>query len=66
MRERSGQMTVNELNLTAGTAAEDRANAWRHWLWLVTAATDGLVVITIVGLVSLAYHLQAYGAVPAD
>jgi Undecaprenyl-phosphate glucose phosphotransferase len=59
-------MTVNELNLTAGTAAEDRANAWRHWLWLVTAATDGLVVITIVGLVSLAYHLQAYGAVPAD
>lgn len=59
-------MTVNELNLAAGAATEDRANAWRHWLGLVTAATDALVVMTTVGLVSLIYHLQAYGGVPAD
>lgn len=59
-------MTVNELNLAAGAAAEDGANAWRHWLGLVTAATDALVVMATVGLVSLVYHLQAYGGVPAD
>lgn len=59
-------MTVNELNLAAGAAAEDGANAWRHWLGLVTAATDSLVVMATVGLVSLVYHLQAYGGVPAD
>lgn len=59
-------MTVNELNLAAGAAAEDGANAWRHWLGLITAATDALVVMATVGLVSLVYHLQAYGGVPAD
>lgn len=59
-------MTVNELNLAAGAAAEDGANAWRHWIGLVTAATDALVVMATVGLVSLVYHLQAYGGVPAD
>lgn len=59
-------MSVNELNFAAGATAEGRANAWRHWLWLVTAATDGLVVMVTVGLVSLAYHLPAYGGVPDD
>ncbi|MFA6966413.1 sugar transferase, partial [Bosea sp. (in: a-proteobacteria)] len=59
-------MTVNELNLAAGAAAEDGANAWRHWLGLATAAIDALVVTATVGLVSLVYHLQAYGGVPAD
>jgi Undecaprenyl-phosphate glucose phosphotransferase len=59
-------MTVNELNLAAGTATEERANSLRHWLWLVTAITDGFVVMATVGLVSLAYHLQIYGTVPAD
>ncbi|KPH81740.1 hypothetical protein AE618_06705 [Bosea vaviloviae] len=54
------------MNLAAGAAAEDGANAWRHWLGLVTAATDALVVMATVGLVSLVYHLQAYGGVPAD
>ncbi len=66
MRERSSHMTVNELNLAAGTATEERANSLRHWLWLVTAITDGFVVMATVGLVSLAYHLQIYGTVPAD
>lgn len=66
MRERSSHMTVNELHLAAGTATEERANSLRHWLWLVTAITDGFVVMATVGLVSLAYHLQAYGTVPAD
>ena len=59
-------MTVNDLNFAAGTATGDRANAWRHWLGLVTAATDALVVMATVGLVSLVYHLQAYGEVPGD
>lgn len=66
MRERSSHMTVNELHLAAGTATEERANSLRHWLWLVTAITDGFVVMATVGLVSLAYHLRAYGTVPAD
>lgn len=59
-------MTVNELNLAAGTETGERANSLRNWLWLVTAITDGFVVMATVGLVSLAYHLQAYGAAPAD
>ncbi len=59
-------MSVNELNFAAATTIGALANAWRHWLWLVTAATDGLVVMATVGLVSLVYHLQAYGAAPAD
>lgn len=66
MRERSSHMTVNELHLAAATATEERANSLRHWLWLVTAITDGFVVMATVGLVSLAYHLQAYGTAPAD
>ena len=59
-------MTVNDLNFAAGTATEDRASAWRHGLGLATAATDALVVMATVGLVSLVYHLQAYGEVPGD
>ena len=59
-------MTVNELNLAAGTATEERANSLRHWLGLVTAVTDGFVVMATVGLVSLAYHLQAYGDLRPD
>lgn len=59
-------MTVNELNLATGTVNEERVHGLRHWLWLVTALTDGFVVMVTVGLVSLGYHLQAYGAAPAD
>ncbi|HEY5794007.1 MAG TPA: undecaprenyl-phosphate glucose phosphotransferase [Bosea sp. (in: a-proteobacteria)] len=59
-------MTVNELNLAASTVTEERAHSLRHWLWLVTATTDGFVVMATVGLVSLLYHLPAYGAAPAE
>lgn len=59
-------MSVNDLNFAAATASEDRANAWRHWLWPVLAAMDALVVMATVGIVSLVYHLQAYGQIPGD
>jgi Undecaprenyl-phosphate glucose phosphotransferase len=60
------QMSANEWNFPAGSLSETRANAWRHWIWLVTAAIDGLVVMAMVGLVSLVYHLQAYGGTPRE
>ncbi|GAU81999.1 undecaprenyl-phosphate glucose phosphotransferase [Bosea sp. BIWAKO-01] len=53
-------MSVNDLNYAAA-AADERANAWRHWIGLVTALTDAVVVLTIVSLASVVYHLQAYG-----
>jgi Undecaprenyl-phosphate glucose phosphotransferase len=59
-------MSVNELNFAAAPANEARANAWRHWLWLLTAGADALVVMATVGLVSLVYHPQAYGGARAD
>ncbi|PTM41766.1 undecaprenyl-phosphate glucose phosphotransferase [Bosea sp. 124] len=59
-------MSINEQTLPPASAIEARALAWRHWLWLVTAAIDGLVVMVTVALVALSYHLQAYGQVPPD
>ncbi|WP_056808292.1 undecaprenyl-phosphate glucose phosphotransferase [Bosea sp. Root381] len=59
-------MTVNDLNLAVGAATEERASLWRYCLWLVMAATDAVVVMATVGLVSLGYHLQAYGHGPAE
>lgn len=53
-------MSVNDLNYAAA-AADERANAWRHWIGLVTALTDAIVVLTIVSLASVVYHLQVYG-----
>jgi Undecaprenyl-phosphate glucose phosphotransferase len=55
------RMTVNELNYAAVPAGETSAKTWRHWLGAGTAAIDAVVVLAIVGLVSVAYHLQAYG-----
>ncbi len=59
-------MSANEWNFPAGSLSATRANAWRHWLWLVTAAIDSLVVMAMVGLISLVYHLQAYGGTPRE
>lgn len=59
-------MTVNELNYTAAAAAETRAGTWRHWLGAAMAAIDAVVVLATVGLVSVAYHLQAYGGAGDD
>ncbi|WP_439499731.1 undecaprenyl-phosphate glucose phosphotransferase [Bosea sp. (in: a-proteobacteria)] len=56
-------MSVNDLNYAAATATDERANAWRHWIGLVTALTDAVVVVAIVALASVTYHLQAYGHV---
>jgi predicted membrane channel-forming protein YqfA (hemolysin III family) len=36
-------MSVNDLNYAAATATDERANAWRHWIGLVTALTDAVV-----------------------
>lgn len=54
-------MSVNDLNYAAATATEERANAWRHWIGLVTALIDAVVVLGVVALASLAYHLLSYG-----
>ncbi len=59
-------MTVTELNVASGPRTEDRANGWRHWLGLVTAALDGLVIMSMVAVIATAYHLQAYGTIPGD
>lgn len=56
-------MSVNDLNYAAASATEERANAWRHWIGLVTALTDLAVVLAIVVIASFAYHLAAYGHV---
>jgi Undecaprenyl-phosphate glucose phosphotransferase len=54
-------MSVNDLNYARATATEERANAWRHWIGLVTALIDAVVVLAIVAFASVAYHLLAYG-----
>ncbi|TCR68800.1 Undecaprenyl-phosphate glucose phosphotransferase [Bosea sp. BK604] len=54
-------MSVNDLNYAAATAADEKANAWRHWIGVVTALVDAVVVIAIVCIASVAYHIQAYG-----
>ena len=56
-------MSVNDLNYAAATATEERANSWRHWIGLVTALTDAVVVLAIVVFASFAYHLAAYSHV---
>lgn len=64
--EATNRMSVNDIGLATYAAREGRARAWRHWLWLVTAATDAATVALMVGLVSLAYHLPVYGDPRAD
>lgn len=59
-------MSVNELNYEAATAADQRANALRHWIGLITALVDAAVVLAVVGGTSLAYHLVAYGHLGSD
>jgi len=59
-------MTVNELNYAAAASAEPRANAWRYWLGIVTAAIDAAVVMAMVGAVSIIYHLQVYGGIGSE
>jgi len=54
-------MSVNDLNYTAASATEERANTWRHWIGLLTALTDAVVVLAIVAFASSTYHLAAYG-----
>lgn len=49
------------LNYPAASAAKERADHWRHWIGPLTALIDALVVVSIVGLASLAYHLSVYG-----
>jgi Undecaprenyl-phosphate glucose phosphotransferase len=53
--------SVNDLNYGAAGVSEERANARRHWIGLVTALTDAVAVLAIVAFASLAYHLVAYG-----
>lgn len=53
-------MSVNDLNYEVATAADQRANALRHWIGLITALIDAAVVLAVVAGISLAYHLVAY------
>lgn len=54
-------MTVNDLNYAAASAADERANSLRHWIGLITALVDVVMVLAIVTGTSVAYHLYAYG-----
>ena len=54
-------MTVNDLNYAATSAADERANSLRHWIGLITAVVDLVMVVGIVVGTSFAYHLYAYG-----
>jgi Undecaprenyl-phosphate glucose phosphotransferase len=53
-------MTVNELNYAAASAADERANSLRHWIGMITALVDVVMVLAIVIGTSFAYHLYAY------
>ena len=53
-------MTVNELNYAAASAADERANSLRHWIGMITALVDVVMVLAIVTGTSFAYHLYAY------
>lgn len=53
-------MTVNELNYAAASAADERANSLRHWIGMITALVDLVMVLAIVIGTSFAYHLYAY------
>jgi len=54
-------MSVNDLNYEVASAADERANALRHWIGLITALVDAAMVLTIVAGTSVSYHLYAYG-----
>ncbi len=54
-------MTVNDLNYAAASGADERANSLRHWIGLITAVVDLVMVVGIVVGTSFAYHLYAYG-----
>jgi Undecaprenyl-phosphate glucose phosphotransferase len=54
-------MTVNDVNYAVASAADERANALRHWIGLITALVDVVMVMAIVAGTSFAYHLYAYG-----
>lgn len=53
-------MTINELNYAAASAADERANSLRHWIGMITALVDVVMVLAIVIGTSFAYHLYAY------
>ena len=53
-------MSVNDLDYEVATAADQRANALRHWIGLITALVDAVTVATVVAGTSLAYHFVAY------
>jgi Undecaprenyl-phosphate glucose phosphotransferase len=55
-----GMMSVNNLNYEVATAADQRANALRHWIGLITALVDAVTVATVVAGTSIAYHFVAY------
>ncbi len=64
-------MSVNDLNSAAVTAVAANPGAWRYrtwryWFGAITAATDAITVLAIVGVVSVAYHLQAHGSTGDD
>ena len=54
-------MTVNDVNYAVASAADERATSLRHWIGLITALVDVVMVLAIVAGTSFAYHLYAYG-----
>ena len=53
-------MRVNDLDYEVATAADQRANALRHWIGLITALVDAATVATVVAGTSIVYHFAAY------
>ncbi|POR56583.1 undecaprenyl-phosphate glucose phosphotransferase [Bosea psychrotolerans] len=58
--------SVDDLNYATSRTAKarvrpERSSPLRHWIGLITALTDAVVVMAIVALSSVAYHMLAFG-----
>lgn len=56
-------MSVNNLDFATVSAGEESARGSRPWIGLMTAAIDAVVVVLVVAVVTVAYHLAAYGSI---
>jgi Undecaprenyl-phosphate glucose phosphotransferase len=59
-------MSVNDLRGMPQALPDNQSGLWRLWLGPITAASDAVVVASLVYAVSFAYHLSAIGRPGVD
>jgi len=59
-------MSVNDLDRTLQTASERRPRLWRYWLGPLAAASDAIIVGSLVCAASIAYYLVTQDKIGID